>query len=73
MVTSNRQRSSTPVRRFLVAGALLLLLGRTALRVEDGQFTREYSRLYTVIVLLVGLVLLLLVGVGLWKGARRLR
>ena len=39
--------------------ALLALAGRGALAVEDGQFTREYSRLYTALVLGVGLLGLL--------------
>jgi hypothetical protein len=39
--------------------ALLALTGREALTVEDGQFTREYSRLYTALVLGIGLLGLL--------------
>ncbi len=51
---------------------LLGLLGRLLFRVEDGQFEREYSRLYTGIVL--GLALIVLVGVGalLVRGVRAL-
>lgn len=40
--------------------ALLALAARAVFGVEDGQFTREYSRLYTALVLGVGL----LVGLG---------
>ena len=46
--------------------ALALFLGalgaRTLTRVEDGQFTREYSRLYTALVLSMALAALALVG-----------
>lgn len=33
------------------------LLGWQSMQVEDGQFTREYSRLYTALVLGIGLLL----------------
>jgi hypothetical protein len=39
--------------------ALLALASQEAFAVEDGQFTREYSRLYTALVLGVGLLGLL--------------
>lgn len=50
---------------------LLAFLGLLSLRVEDGQFTREYSRLYTALVLSMGGILLLLVGIGVWQAWRR--
>jgi hypothetical protein len=43
-------------------GALLFLLAHLILRVEDGQFEREYSRLFTLVVLGGGLLLLLIAG-----------
>ena len=49
-------------RRLLKAAlwlALLALISREVVAVEDGQFTREYSRLYTALVLGVGLLGLL--------------
>lgn len=50
------------MQRPLTLALLAALLGDRARRVEDGQFTREYSRLYTALVLGMGLVLLLVVG-----------
>ena len=44
---SHSESHPSPAWRSLVALACALLLGRTALAVEDGQFEREYSRLYT--------------------------
>ncbi len=41
---------------------LVALLGWESLKVEDGQFTREYSRLYTALVL--GIAFLLALGIG---------
>lgn len=49
---------------------VLALLGWQAGQVEDGQFTREYSRLYTALVLGMGTILLLLVSVGIWQALR---
>ncbi len=51
-----------PAWRHLVALTCALLLGRTALNVEDGQFEREYSRLYTMLVLGIAGLLLLALG-----------
>ncbi len=50
---------------------LVAFLGMLSLRVEDGQFTREYSRLYTALVFSFGGILLLLVAIGVWQAWRR--
>lgn len=49
---------------------VLALLGWQAGQVEDGQFTREYSRLYTALVLGMGAILLLLVWAGIFQALR---
>ncbi len=49
----------------------LALLAALSLRVEDGQFTREYSRIYTTLVYATGALLLLLVIAGLYSVSRR--
>jgi hypothetical protein len=52
----------------LIIGALLYLLGRLSLKVENGQFEREYSRVYGGLVLGIAIVLGLLLLVLLWSG-----
>ncbi|MGB0388319.1 MAG: hypothetical protein ACPGWR_26165 [Ardenticatenaceae bacterium] len=54
--------------RSLLIGALLYLLGRQSLKVENGQFEREYSRIYTTLVLGIGSLLLLIIVMLLWRG-----
>jgi hypothetical protein len=46
-------------------------MGALAFRVEDGQFTREYSRIYTTLVLSAGAILLLMVAAGIYRITRR--
>ena len=61
----NHLKKSAPV------AAMLALLGALAFRVEDGQFTREYSRIYTALVFTFGGLLLLIVLAGLVRITRR--
>lgn len=49
----------------LLAALLGATSARLLMRVEDGQFTREYSRLYTALVLSFAVGLIALVGVGI--------
>lgn len=55
----------------LPVALLLALLGALSFRVEDGQFTREYSRIYTALVFSVGGLLLLMVVAGIYRATRR--
>jgi hypothetical protein len=57
-------------RKSIPGAALFALLGLLAFRVEDGQFTREYSRIYTTLVLTIGGLLLLMVVAGLYRITR---
>ncbi|MDQ4075042.1 MAG: hypothetical protein M3220_02210 [Chloroflexota bacterium] len=65
-------RSELRNPRSLITPLLCLFLGREVLKVEDGQFEREYSRLYTTIVVGVALLILLVVGALLVSGMRAL-
>lgn len=60
-----------PTPKPLPIALLLALLGALSLRVEDGQFTREYSRIYTALVFSVGGLLLLMVIAGIYRATRR--
>ena len=57
------------IHSFVVA-ALFYLLGRQSLKVENGQFERQYSRIYTTLVLSIISVLLLIAVMLLWRGVR---
>jgi hypothetical protein len=59
------------ISRPLPIALLFALLGVLSFRVEDGQFTREYSRIYTALVLSVGGILLLMVAAGIYRATRR--
>jgi hypothetical protein len=61
----NRTPKSLPI------ALLIALLGALSFRVEDGQFTREYSRIYTALVFSVGGLLLLMVAAGIYRATRR--
>lgn len=65
MVAVNHKPKPLPV------ALLLALLGVLSFRVEDGQFTREYSRIYTALVFSVGGLLLLMVAAGIYRATRR--
>ena len=46
--------------QLLIVSSLLYLLGRQSLQVENGQFERQYSRIYTTVVFALAIVLLLI-------------
>ena len=47
--------------QLLIVSSLLYLLGRQSLQVENGQFERQYSRIYTTVVFALAIGLLLIV------------
>lgn len=53
--------------QWLVVGLLLYLLGRQSLKVENGQFERQYSVIYTSLVLGIITVFFLMVVILAWK------
>jgi hypothetical protein len=53
-------------------GIAMAVLAMLAMRVEDGQFEREYSRLYTGLVGIIGAILLVVVAAGMGGLMRRL-
>ena len=59
MPENNRSGETSRLLKAALWLALLAFGSRAAFAVEDGQFTREYSRLYTALVLGVGLLGLL--------------
>jgi uncharacterized membrane protein len=46
----------------ITVSVLAALLGWESMKVEDGQFTREYSRLYTALVLTIAMLLVIAIG-----------
>jgi len=61
-----RQEKPWTIQLFII-GLLLYLLGHQSLKVENSQFERQYSIIYTSLVLGLITVLLLLVIVLAWK------
>jgi hypothetical protein len=49
---------------------MVALLSLLSLRVEDGQFTREYSRIYTALVFSVGVIFLLGIIAAIYRAKR---
>ncbi len=47
--------------QFLVVSLLLYLLSRQSLKVENGQFERQYSRIYAGLVLILVAILFLVI------------
>lgn len=53
--------------QFLIVSFLLYLLSRQSLKVENGQFERQYSRIYTGLVLILVAILFLVIISLAWK------
>ena len=66
-----RHEKQGAIQLFIVA-LLLYLLGRQSLKVENGQFERQYSIIYTSLVLGIITILLLVVIVLVRKVVRSL-
>ncbi len=64
-----RHEKQSAIQLFIV-GLLLYLLGRQSLKVENGQFERQYSIIYTSLVLGIITVLLLVLIILAWKVVR---
>lgn len=62
MTRIRRPSGRAAVRRSVVAGSLLGAIWTLLWRVEDGQFEREYSRLFAAVVLGGALLALVIVG-----------